>query len=106
VPPASQTPIGADARESTDERGTPREPLQRGTRISPARQDSPVIAAQGQWHMTCTVLSLDGVGRNNRKETKDTGALTRLMHEPPAATADMADLPGVFGSRILPRTEK
>jgi hypothetical protein len=28
------------------------------------------------------------------------------MHEPPAATADLAVLPGVLGSRTLRRTEK
>src|SRR5512137_456302 len=28
------------------------------------------------------------------------------MHEPPAATADMAVLPGVLGSRTLRRTDK
>jgi len=32
--------------------------------------------------------------------------LARTMHEPPAATADMAVLPGVLGSRTLRRTEK
>ena len=30
----------------------------------------------------------------------------RIMHEPPAASADMAVLPGVLGSRTLRRTEK
>jgi len=33
-------------------------------------------------------------------------SLARIMHEPPAATADMAVLPGVLGSRTLGRTEK
>jgi len=32
--------------------------------------------------------------------------LARIMHEPPAATADMAVLPGVLGSRTLRRTEQ
>jgi hypothetical protein len=32
--------------------------------------------------------------------------LARIMHEPPAATADMAVLPGVLGSRTLRRTDK
>ena len=32
--------------------------------------------------------------------------LARIMHEPPAATADMAVLPGVLGSRTLRCTEK
>ena len=34
------------------------------------------------------------------------GTLARIMHEPPAATADMAVLPGVLGSRNLRRTEQ
>ena len=33
-------------------------------------------------------------------------ALTRIMHEPPATTADLAVLPGVLGSRTLRRTDK
>ena len=33
-------------------------------------------------------------------------ALACIMHEPPATTADMAVLPGVLGSRTLPRTDK
>jgi hypothetical protein len=33
-------------------------------------------------------------------------SLARIMHEPPAATADMAVLPGVLGSRTLRRTDK
>jgi hypothetical protein len=33
-------------------------------------------------------------------------ALARIMHEPPAATADMLVLPGVLASRTLRRTEK
>jgi hypothetical protein len=32
--------------------------------------------------------------------------LVRIMHEPPAATADLAVLPGVLGSRTLRRTEQ
>jgi len=32
--------------------------------------------------------------------------LARIMHEPPAATADLAVLPGVLGSRTLRRTDK
>jgi hypothetical protein len=32
--------------------------------------------------------------------------LARIMHEPPAATADMTVLPGVLGSRTLRRIEK
>ena len=32
--------------------------------------------------------------------------LARIMHEPPAATADLAVLPGVLGSRTLRRTEQ
>jgi hypothetical protein len=32
--------------------------------------------------------------------------LARIMHEPPAPTADMAVLPGVLGSRSLRRTEQ
>ena len=32
--------------------------------------------------------------------------LARIMHEPPAATADLAVLPGVLGSRTLRRTNK
>ena len=32
------------------------------------------------------------------------GALTRMFHESPAATADMAALPGVLGCRTLRRT--
>jgi hypothetical protein len=32
--------------------------------------------------------------------------LARIVHEPPAATADMAVLPGVLGSRTLRRTDK
>jgi hypothetical protein len=34
------------------------------------------------------------------------GLPARIMHEPPAATADMAALPGVLGSRTLRRTEQ
>jgi hypothetical protein len=33
-------------------------------------------------------------------------SFTRIMHEPLAATADMALLPGVFGSRTLRRTDQ
>jgi hypothetical protein len=32
--------------------------------------------------------------------------LARIMHEPPAATEDLAALPGVRGSRTLRRTEQ
>jgi hypothetical protein len=32
--------------------------------------------------------------------------VARIRHEPPAATADMAVLPGVLGSRTLRRTEQ
>jgi len=32
--------------------------------------------------------------------------VSRIMHEPPAATADMAVLPSVLGSRTLRRTEQ
>jgi hypothetical protein len=32
--------------------------------------------------------------------------LARIMHEPPAPTADLAVLPGVLGSRTLRRTEQ
>jgi len=32
--------------------------------------------------------------------------LARIMHKPPATTADRAVLPGVLGSRTLRRTEK
>ena len=32
--------------------------------------------------------------------------LARITHEPPAATVAMAVLPGVLGSRTLPRTEQ
>jgi len=35
-----------------------------------------------------------------------TGTLARIMHKPPAMTADMAVLPGVLGSRTLRRTDK
>jgi hypothetical protein len=35
-----------------------------------------------------------------------TGLLARIRHEPPAATADMAVLPGVLGSRTLRGTDK
>ena len=34
------------------------------------------------------------------------GMLARIMHEPPAATADMAGLSGVLKSRTLRRTEQ
>jgi hypothetical protein len=34
------------------------------------------------------------------------GLLARIMHEPSAATADLAVLPGVLGSRTLRRTEQ
>ena len=34
------------------------------------------------------------------------GHRARIMHEPPAATADMAVLPGVLGPRTLRRTNK
>jgi len=33
-------------------------------------------------------------------------SLARIMHEPPAATADLAVLPGVLGPRSLRRTEQ
>jgi hypothetical protein len=32
--------------------------------------------------------------------------LARIMHEPPAATADLAVLPGVLGTGTLRRTEQ
>jgi len=41
-----------------------------------------------------------GRGENGVRE------LARIMHEPPAATADLAVLPGVLGSRTLRRTEQ
>ena len=38
--------------------------------------------------------------------TQRVDVLARIMHEPPATTADLAVLPGVLGSRTLRRTEK
>ena len=39
------------------------------------------------------------------REARD-GMLARIMHELPTATADLAVLPGVLGSRTLRRTEQ
>jgi hypothetical protein len=45
-------------------------------------------------------------GARRQPAISRTGELTRIMHEPPAATADMSVLPGVLGSRTLRRTDK
>jgi hypothetical protein len=56
------------------------------------RRETEGAPAEGQ------VVNVSGVGA--------LVVLSRIMHEPPAATADMAVLPGVLGSHTLRRTEK
>ena len=47
---------------------------------------------------------MEGAGGGGTKG--EAGGLARIMHEPPAATAYLAVLPDVLGSRTLRRTHK
>ena len=69
---------------------------------SPSSLSSRAAGLQA-WAQLCRYVQdkFEDVGHNFAKE-----ALARIMHEPPAATADLAVLPGVLGSRILRRTDK